>query len=203
MYFPKSKIKTNLYTNGNEFILLNGESYIGYYHETYNSKFFTGKIPEDLSIQELIKISVTSNIQSVDKKDSKYISISPNFSSTNNNIFYNKLKPNITNEGTLPTIYFPTPSSSDYQLSEFTRYFCKKTNQNIYIEISLDYYTKLVNQDPSSLYTLYFPFKMQWKISGDKEQVFLTNKNMTKYTENQFKLPGLGVYLKDYLKFYK
>jgi hypothetical protein len=206
MYFPKSKIKTNLYTNGGEFIITStSQNYIGYYWESYDGKFFTGKIPNEKNNLLLTKISLNNKLSLVDKNipinDSPQTL--PNIPLTNNTPKYSQLKPNITLTINPPTIYFPTPSSSDYQLSEFTRYFCKKTNQNTYIEISLDYYTKLLNQDPTSLFTLYFPFKMQWKISGDKEQVFLTNKNMTKYTENQFKLQGLGVYLKDYLKFYK
>ena len=35
MYYPKSQIKTNLFTNGNEYFLsTNGESYTGYYYKT-------------------------------------------------------------------------------------------------------------------------------------------------------------------------
>jgi hypothetical protein len=214
MYTPLSKIKTNLYTNGEEYILKNSP-YVGFYYKLYNGQAFTGKNPNDSPTEELTPIITKFSPENSNFKTNKiitfdYISVVNEdlLNKTNSELIlnYNKLK-NITEQNyqpnNIPVIYYPSPTPSDYQLSEFTRYFCKKTNQNIYIEISLDYYTKLTNQDPTSLFTLYFPFKMQWKISGDKEQVFLTNKNMTKYTENQFKLPGLGVYLKDYLKFYK
>ena len=47
-YYPKSQIKTNLYTNGEELILSNtNEDYIGYYYEISNGDKFTGKYPND------------------------------------------------------------------------------------------------------------------------------------------------------------
>ena len=47
-YYPKSQIKTNLYTNGKEYVLsTNKNSYKGYYYELSNGDKFTGKTPED------------------------------------------------------------------------------------------------------------------------------------------------------------
>ena len=67
MYIPKSRIKPNLYTPGNEFMLKsNKENYIGFYHSLWNGKFFTGKTQNDSDIREIIKksldfIRMTSN----------------------------------------------------------------------------------------------------------------------------------------------
>jgi len=59
-YIPKNKIQTNLYTSGGEYTFISsGENYIGYYHKLYNGKFFTGKTPNDPTIQELIKAQVS------------------------------------------------------------------------------------------------------------------------------------------------
>ena len=42
MYIPKNRIKTNLYTPGNEFIFKSDETnYIGHYYSLYTGKFFT------------------------------------------------------------------------------------------------------------------------------------------------------------------
>ena len=44
MYIPKSRIKTNLYTPGNEFVISSdGTNYVGHYHSLWTGKFFTGK----------------------------------------------------------------------------------------------------------------------------------------------------------------
>jgi hypothetical protein len=54
-YIPKNKIKSNLYTQGKEFIYASTqELYTGYYHELYNGKFFTGATPNSLNKQELL-----------------------------------------------------------------------------------------------------------------------------------------------------
>lgn len=47
-YYPKNRIKTNLYTDGGEYrILGTSNSYIGFYWSSYVGRFFTGKNPND------------------------------------------------------------------------------------------------------------------------------------------------------------
>ena len=54
MYFPKSQITPNLHTNGNEYTIKStGENYIGYYWKSSSGKFFTGRTPQDMPIQEI------------------------------------------------------------------------------------------------------------------------------------------------------
>lgn len=58
MYFPKSQIKTNLYTNGEEFELKGTKtSYIGDYYSISSGKYYTGKNPNDGRNRELIPIN--------------------------------------------------------------------------------------------------------------------------------------------------
>ena len=48
MYYPKSQIQTNLYTNGGELIYFDTkQEYKGYYYKTSKSQFFSGKTPDD------------------------------------------------------------------------------------------------------------------------------------------------------------
>jgi hypothetical protein len=55
-YIPKNKVKSNLYTQGGEFIYASTkEPYVGDYHELSTGKFYTGKTPNSLNIKELIK----------------------------------------------------------------------------------------------------------------------------------------------------
>ena len=67
LYYPKSQIKSNLFTNGNEYILSpTKEEYKGFYYEISNGNKFTGKnpndgnnillIPQPTPIQQLIQI---------------------------------------------------------------------------------------------------------------------------------------------------
>jgi hypothetical protein len=108
----------------------------------------------------------------------------------------------------LPSTSIPTyspvlPTQQDYQNGEFQRYFCKKTNEIQYIEINLDSYSKLVAKDPQIEFSLYQPFTITWILTGDKQQVAKTNRNITLLAQQQFNLPKLNLYLKeDYLKYY-
>ena len=55
MYYPKSQITSNLYTNGGEYIILsNGRDYIGYYFTTSDNKIFSLAF----SVAALIALSI-------------------------------------------------------------------------------------------------------------------------------------------------
>ena len=74
----------------------------------------------------------------------------------------------------------------------------------IYLEINKDTYDKLVGHNSQILWQLYIPFNLPWQLTGDKEQVYKTNKNITELTSVRQKLPMLAEYLKnDFTKYYK
>ena len=218
MYFPKSQIVTNLFTNGNEFTYLrDNSSYSGYYWSTSNGKFFTGKTPEDSPTLELKKIISTEEYEQK-YSSNKSIFIALPYDSPNENIiennpynqneiikYSNLLQIDLNNLPTqqLPT-YSPTlPTEEDYKIGEFERYFCVKRNQNIYLEIKKDIYNKLSSQNNQIAWQLYKPFKLSWAITGVRDDVFLTNKNIVALTSQRNQLVGFNLYLKeDYLKYY-
>ena len=49
MYLPKSKYKGPKFSQGDVFVDENGEAYVGFYFETYDKKYFTGKQPSKSS----------------------------------------------------------------------------------------------------------------------------------------------------------
>jgi hypothetical protein len=205
MYFPKSQITSNLYTNGNEFVLsTTQEIYIGFYFKTSTGKIFTGKTPDDHPNIELIPLISNENILA--PLDNSFQS---NYSTTTNvfeqsNEIYLDLKSKIPLVKFIPT-YSPTlPTPQDYQNGEFQRYFCKKTNEIKYIEINKEQFDKLVAQDPQIEFSLYQPFTITWIISGNKDTVAKTNRNIVELASFRQKLPRLADYLRfDYTKYLK
>lgn len=196
MYYPLSQITTNLYTNGGEFLIKStNQPYIGYYWSTSDGEFFSGKTPQDELIQKLIpfissqKDSVGNTIytelySSVDVEE--YISITSEYVQVQVPVY----SPNI-----------PTPQ--DYEIGEYRRCFCKKTNEIIYLEISKDIYNRLISKDTTIEFEYYLPFNIPWQLTGDKEQVFTVNRNIVALTMKQLKLPKFDLYLKgDYTKYY-
>jgi hypothetical protein len=203
MYYPKSQIKTNLYTNGEEFVFLsNNQPYTGYYYKISTGKYFSGRTPDDKPNFELIVPQAAPfTPETPSSIPTTYSVLTNTLNPTNSE--YNRLNPSpeilIT-----PSYSSPTPTEQDYQIGEFRRYFCKKANEILYLEIDKNTYDKLVVKDSQYTWQLYIPFNLSWQITGDQEQVARTNKNIVELTSVRLRLPQLGRYLKDdYLKYYK
>tara|TARA_R110000803_G_scaffold18405_4_gene49120 strand:+ start:4108 stop:4773 length:666 start_codon:yes stop_codon:yes gene_type:complete len=221
MYIPKNRIKTNLYTSGNEFMLKsNNENYTGFYHSLWDGKFFTGKTQNDLNLRELTLFQVPENEGTPN--------LPQNLSSTNvialfledpdpivnkeiwnqkDIVTYLNLQGKSTiddNPQLIPFQYYPTPNAEEYVLGTFTRYFCVKLNQPLYTELNKETYEALVNRDQNYLWQLYKPFKLQWTLIGKSQEVYNTNRNIVLLAEKRQNLRGLGRFLKEnYLKFYR
>lgn len=191
MYYPKSKYKGELYSNGNFIIQDNNTPYTGYYYSTFDGKYFTGKFPNDGTNLPLISYSPLTEIPDPGVDD---IINDFRFDSTDN-FTYSRLKQidRNTPQAIAPKSYYPQPIEDDYNVGEFTRYFSKKANENIYTETSALYQN-----------SLYVGFSLPWLLTGDKDKVYQTNENMVMLKEQQLQISGLGAYLNfNYLKFYK
>ena len=176
MYYPLSQITPNLYTNGGEFInSITKENYIGYYFKTSKGEYFTGRDSNNRPNILLTPFSSTTSPTIVPPTDNLSPSLY-NIDSTeviNYLLLNNKTKTEILNPTLNLPVYNPNvPTQQDYQIGEFRRYFCKKTNEFLYLEINKDTYDKLINKDVKILYQLYKPFKIKWQIAGDKEKVY-------------------------------
>jgi hypothetical protein len=194
-YYPKSQIKTNLFTPGKQLqIVESQEEYIGHYWKTSKGEYFSGKSPSDspsISL-ELIPVPPTPSPSTViiDNNSSKV---------------YNKLKNvSLNTELKLPFYQKNFPTSEDYEIGNVRRYFAKKENENIYIEINKEVYNKLSKKDPEYAFNLYITLSFLWKIKGSPEEVKFTNEKIVNLVEKNNKIEGLGKYLKfNFLEFYK
>jgi len=205
MYYPKSQITPNLYTNGGEFIYTDTqEEYLGFYFKISTGRYYTGKNQDDRPNREL---SILISSQTIPTPTTN--NFIPSFSSTTN--IYEQINEEYLNIKLISPIsilipaYNPvSPTNQDYKNGEFRRLFCKKTNEIQYIEIGQDQFDKLIARDPQILWQLYEPFDLTWQLTGDKQQVGRVNFNTIELTSKKRKLPKLGDYLKfDYIKYYK
>ena len=193
-YYPKSQVKTNLYTKGGEFQLKSTkQKYSGYYWKNSKGEIFTKKNPNvgGSELLELIPKISTPSINTV-----TYVE--------GNNMYNSLRKVNIADFLLLPSYQKPSPTSKDYDLGNFNRFFVKKTNENLYIEISKNVYNKLKQKDKAYDYKSYLIFQLLWTLTGNSTQVAKTNKNIVTSTEQNYNITKLGAYLKfNYLEFYK
>jgi hypothetical protein len=201
MYYPLSQITTNLYTNGGEYVYFNTkENYTGYYWKTSDGKFYSGKTPQDTPTVQII----SAFEYSVSLPSTNIIPIDVNLEDVRTATYIDLQSIKVDQVTFMPTYYPTQPTQQDYQIGEFRRYFCKKTNEIQYIEISKDQFDLLVAKDPQILWQLYLPFFIPWDITGNKEQVARVNKNIVDLTMKNLKLPRFNDYIKnDYTKYYK
>jgi hypothetical protein len=205
MYYPKSQIKTNLYTNGGEYILSTSKiEYKGYYYKVSSGKLYSGKNPTD---KPNILLSLPKELVTYDPTNVLNL---PNF---DNIIFYDGVTSNIydltknidTNQTRLIPSFNPTlPTPQEKQNGQYTRYFCKKTNELKYLEIDKETHTKLQAKDLQIAWDLYEPASLLWVIKGNQETVFNTNKAAVFKIEQNQRWNGFSQYFKEnYLKYYE
>jgi hypothetical protein len=189
-YYPKSQIKTDLYTNGEEYILsTTGEQYTGYFYETSNGNKYTGKHPNNPP-----NILLTISYPIFDDETATPMQI---ISLIDDNYNYT------INDRNIPLFNPPLPTPQDKQNGQFNRYFCKKTNELKYLEIDKETYTKLQAKDPKIAWDLYEPASLLWVIKGNQETLFNTNKASVFKIEQNQRWYGFSQYFKEnYLKYY-
>jgi len=209
MYYPKSQIKTGLHTNGNEFVYQDtGEDYLGPYWTTAALDIFSGTSPTDPTSSRLVRKPVTINAstqalaqQQPDTRDTQMpisFTINRTYASLKN------LPIDPTKQPKAPTSAIIFPTETDYKTGQFERFFCKKNNEVMYLEINQATYTKFSGSSPEVLWQLYTPFSLMWVLTGDKETVYRTNKKIVEYMVKKYNLSNLAEFLKnDYLKYYK
>ena len=202
LYYPKSQIKPNLYTNGNEYILsTTKEEYKGYYYEVSNGQKYTGKNPQDgpnilLSLLDPLTLQI-ENLT--------------NQNLTNQNLTYIEVQNNISGEAyafisplrVIPKFNPTLPTTQDQQNGQFTRYFCKRNNDTQYLEIDKETSTKLQSHNQQIAWDLYTPVSLIWQITGNKNQVYASNRASAIAIEQNLKWYGFSQYFQDkFLKYY-
>lgn len=196
MYYPKSQIKTNLFTNGDEYALEStpNVSYVGYFYKTSTGQVFKGKSPQGRDSIKLVPFK-----RSGDEFDGENPPTlpTPNFPPIKPSYFAPTPSTPLPNTRFLPQYNAPKPTEKDYNIGEFRRYFSKKTNELLYLEVNKDTYEKLINQDPKIAFDLYEAVDIPWTLIGTPQSVFNTNKNIVSLVERNQKWYGFTSYFQD------
>lgn len=191
MYYPKSKIETNLYSSGDFIVKSTKKIYHGFYFSTSNGRYFTGKEPNDGKNLELIQSPPDISPSGVTATGNPIADL--RYSNLENTRYSNLVKTNLQTNFPIP--FTPQPTEGDYQTGEITRIFAKKRNENIYYEVQ----DSSVSSNP-----MYFTFSLQWVISGEENQVKTTNQKVVELYMRELPIPSFNIFLKnDYLKFWK
>jgi hypothetical protein len=192
MYYPKSQVKTNLYTKGGEYIISNSNSpYSGYYYQTSNGEYFSGRTPNESPSFRLIKVNLNEpvTLSSFEFERDNFYSISEGYSQSTR-LTFNLIPPSP------PKQSYPIPSDNDYKLGEFQRYFLKKRTNYTYLEVDQLTYENIVTQNPISQYELYQGKAITWILTGKLLEVYKINYNITELVEKRDEWLGFSRFFK-------
>jgi hypothetical protein len=204
-YYPKKMVNNNLYTNIGEFSITDtGENYEGFYHETFDGKFFSGKTPSDPNRKSLVK----STLQERENK----INQLPNLKDGLTYRGLGSTESEVYRFGDDPESFIPRPTSQDYKRGYITRYFATKRNQTPprIIEIPQQVYEDLSKQNGTYNFALWRVISLFWRISGplrdtrDKNGIITTgiidtNERIIQDANQQMK--GIRQYLSNLIQF--
>lgn len=189
-YYPKSQIQVNLYSNNEYQKVVDNSIYTGPYWKTSKGEYFTGATPDFLPSEELIPV-LNNKLENSDVTQPGFVPLPYNPG---------------TIARTLPAYYLPSPTPENYQAGSFTRYFYRRINQPIFVEISEEDYNLLKEKDTKYDWAVTNPFTVLWTIAGEEKHVEKTNQNVVLILQqrNPINLRGLTTYFQgNYLKFYK
>ena len=214
MYYPKSQIKPNQYTNGGEYVLINTTlEYVGFYYEVSNGERYSGNNPDTGGN---IKLIPQTSIQTTETEPKPQLITIADFDSDpdpilidedegdgpifqtsqpdNNSLYSSLINPSLQGRE-LPQPHFPSPTPEEQQEEEYRRYFAKRTNGLIYIEISDETYDKFEVNDPSVASDLYEVLSLPWSLGGVADSTNI-NRSMVNLTEKDNKWYGFSSYFR-------
>lgn len=187
LYYPKTHIVNNLYTEGKEWMYEDGTEYMGYYHRYIDGVRMSGAVFQRGYSKKLIPY--------VD------IALQPDTRS------YDILKKRTTR--ITPTEQYPIPDEDDYANGRIRRYFLKRRNYAAYtdiMEIDKRQYRLWKKPKMGIDETLYTAIEIDWKLTGPlHDEVVGMNTEYGVYDTNlrtvqlyNSKFSGLFDFLTDY-----
>ena len=186
LYYTTDDITNNLYTSGGEWMLESNLEYIGLYHRYTTGEIYTGAIWDAKTSQKLIT-----------------------YQKINNKLFvYNTLKSINVKYPAEPITSIVSITNKDKQAGFVTRYFIKKTNEFLIIEIDSKQYDMYQSNKFDVL--LYTSIQLNWTITGEVADTTVNGvlirgvqtKNNSVIRQAEKQLPGISTILTDPLQYY-
>tara|TARA_Y100000114_G_scaffold157060_1_gene186853 strand:+ start:2168 stop:3097 length:930 start_codon:yes stop_codon:yes gene_type:complete len=193
MYYPKSQILENLYTNGSEYMIeATKKAYTGNYFRTSDGTIYTGKNPEDKPNYLLAPIT---------QKQPNPLTLIPDNNAVQWSASYKfqqkQMGLEINRPAQPPIQIIPQPTNNDYSNGSFMRYFLFDPVNKKTLETNLKTYNKFVGQVSSVQFKKFEPIKVPWELIGNRAQVFRANKNTVMLIEKRNSYWGFNKFFKE------
>ena len=211
IYYSEQEIETSLYTQGGEYMDMDNNEYIGYYHKYLR----TGEVFTEIKFDKLKSKKLKPFLAEVSNKSIKqYIGTTKEVEEVKGVTFTvpsNIYKPN---QYVAPISYYPILTQDDYKKGHISRYFIKKRNDrsNKIMEINKESYNLVTTSGPIDG-NLWERYSLRWKISGPlndikdgrgitiESGISDTNKRILRKAEKEFR--GISFHLQNLIEFGK
>ena len=205
MYYPKSKIIPNQYANIGKLVYKgSNDPFEGYYYILADGKVFSGKNPNDGIPRELV---FTSNLSDQDLSQPDTYAPSPTsifslFDYSVSKLPYDTLRLSKTQQYPPVGLIEPYYQEPVPGYPSFTRYFVKRVNNPIFVEIGKNQYDNFKSKNIQYNWPSYITFEIPWTTIGSRgTNVQTTNRDMVLLTEQRLKLYGLSQYITNHTQF--
>lgn len=188
IYYTKAQITEGLVTKGGEWMFTDNTEYIGQYHTYTTGEVFS----EATFVEGKSRILIPYvNVQSINQQNGIGIDVAKNFE-------YDGIKNLTINKSAVPNPSQINPTSDDIKRGWMERYFAKKVNDDIILELSKDDYGKVGT--PNGLDSvLWEKFTLRWKITGDISDIITTNQKTIQIKSQDY--IGIQTLILDYTEF--
>jgi len=183
--YSVNEITNDLYTFGKEWMTEDDVEYIGLYHTYTTGEVYTRPVWDEQLSKKLV--AYTDTTTAVYK--------------------YNKLRPDIKTTRKSIQPYQVIVSASDYKIGYITRYFAKKRNENLIIEVNASQYADWNSNKIDNI--LYDMTQIKWWVSGNINDIIgivnvpgVRTKNKQIVYATEAKMPGISLKLSDYAQYY-
>jgi hypothetical protein len=185
LYYSADEVTNNQYTSGSLLMTELGTEYVGLYHSYITEETYSGATWNPITSVKLIpfvKPNATLNV-------------------------YKTLKSLDIKTASIQT-YNPTISTADRNTGYITRYFLKKLNENLFIEVSAETWKQW--QTNKIDINVYDGIEVQWFITGPIEDTDVNgiqlpgimSKNKKQIQAAEFECPGISKKLTNPLQYY-
>lgn len=198
MYIPEFKILKNQYTPGKQYSVKSTlKEYVGPYNILYTGVVYTGNTYNQATSLELIPYTEAQKVLTQSSNITFYDSVVEDKNVP-------KIKTFIT-----PEPQYVTPTQEEITDGVFTRYFCKKINEQKIFEINKEIFDSIIKKDNKYNHVLYQVIDVKWKLTGPANDTKQDNTTTAGVIDTNYrsvnkanqKMPGLLLFITDYKKF--
>ncbi len=196
MYIPQNRVISNLYTKGGEFVKIGTkENYVGYYHKTYQNRFFSGKTSNSSNVFEIVPTPEDygggpeafleeqgETFGDGDAGDGYAVELSIHQTPIYNNSTYRNISDINSNFEIDIKIksYTHIPTQDEIEKGVFDMFLVIHSNTKKVTQISKQLFEQIQDTSDEGIKALYTVITLPWVIKGEESKVYQTNLNSVK-----------------------